>query len=382
MSGSRAASTSRACRRTLAYSVRTETSLGDAAAAVAKTCRACTRSPSAYVLGIHLGGTAQRVEGGVPVLVAERKLVQIEKGPLVLRVVLERLLERRLREGFLAAQGIGVPQEAVGVAGLRIDLEEAVGGRLSVQRVAAGEGGSAEGEVVRAGSRRRGHAAGRRPGAGGRRRRRLRDARSGRANLRGLRELALLLVGLGKEVERLGVELLARHAVKEVVDDVVGVAVGELLSRDALEFGDVGHRRRQGRECCRANLARELDELGREKVGHDLEVGAARERAAERLLGFGSLRVVEVRPGRLDEHARPALGIARRGSGALELQRRFPELAGVDGLPRLLFERLRAFLCGKRAAQEKQDRGGREKHAHAHAPDCSYSFFSSMAGRT
>src|ERR1039458_38770 len=73
---------------------------------------------------------------------------------------------------------------------------------------------------------------------------------------------------------------------------------------------------------------------------------------------------------------------ARRRGGTLELERGLSELTGVDGLPRLLFERLRAFLGKKRGAKKKEDPGRREEHAHPHLADCSYSFFSSMAGRT
>src|ERR1019366_4639368 len=122
-----------------------------------------------------------------------------------------------------------------------------------------------------------------------------------------------------------------------------------------------------------------LDELGREEVGHDLEVGAARERAAKRILRVGFLAIVEVRPRGLHEHARAALRIARRRGGALELQRGLAELAGIDGLSRLFLERFRAFLraCGR---GEEEERRNREEEDSLHGRDSSYSFFKSIRG--
>ena len=146
------------------------------------------------------------------------------------------------------------------------------------------------------------------------------------------------------------------------MNDVFGVAVRELLLRDALQFSDVGRGRRHCDDGLAADLGGELHELGREEVGHDLEVGAAGERAAERILSVGSLSVVEVRPGGLHEHARAALRIAGGGGRALELERGLAELAGVDGLSRLFFERFRAFLrAGGRGEEEECRETGRKR---------------------
>ncbi len=113
----------------------------------------------------------------------------------------------------------------------------------------------------------------------------------------------------------------------------------------------------------RAHLGGDLDELGREEVGHDLEVGAAGERAAERFLSFGSLSVVEVRPRRLDEHARAALGIARRRGGALELERGLSELAGVDGLCAPPSRATRSLPGRGRGARRRRTAADREEDA-------------------
>ena len=53
-------------------------------------------------------------------------------------------------------------------------------------------------------------------------------------------------------------------------------------------LAEVGRRRRHRGDDGRADFGGELHEVGREEVGHDLEVGAARERAPERVLRVGS----------------------------------------------------------------------------------------------
>ena len=122
-----------------------------------------------------------------------------------------------------------------------------------------------------------------------------------------------------------------------------------------------------------------LTNSGEKKSATISRSGLAAERASERILRLGFLSVVEVRPGGLDEHARSALGIARRRGGALELERGLPELAGVDGLSRFLLERLRAFLGAggaPRAGESPRPRG----YEDSHSGDSSYSFFNSIRG--
>ena len=151
-------------------------------------------------------------------------------------------------ERLVAAQGEDVAEKPVGVAGLRLDLELAVRGRLRVQSVASRERRAAEGEVV---DRRAAPGGDARPdltrGRGAPPRRRApADGAAGDGRRHGERRLrrlgpalarmreasskrAQLLVRGREEVDALSVELVARDVVRQVVDDVLGVPVRELL---------------------------------------------------------------------------------------------------------------------------------------------------------
>ena len=180
-----------------------------------------------------------------------------------------------------------------------------------------------------------------------------------------IRGLAELVVGLRHQAVDLGVGR-ARGAL-QVEERVLGLAVGELGLRGALQLVDVDRRYVRARDLV-SHGGRQVREVRAVEVRDDLEIGTGGDRGLQLLPGALRVPGDVVGPGALEMQVRLAVrGHARPTPRPSRTSRRLPEPARVEGLLGVGLECARPARA--RAWRRGGGRSGESEAAHQLPPE-------------